>query len=57
MNACQHQRAYTYLDQTDEGPVFIVRQCSDCRAEIVRREINEDFIREEAQRQPALISE
>lgn len=54
---CQHQRAYTYTEAKDDGRVFIVRQCYDCHAEIVRREINEDFVKQEAQRQPALISE
>lgn len=45
MNAnCQHQRAYTYLDQTEDGPVFIVRKCHDCHAEIVRHEMSEQKI-------------
>ena len=57
MSDCHHPRACTYLEQMEGEPVFIVRQCPDCHAEIVRREIKEETIEESIQRQPALINE
>ncbi|MEI8288628.1 MAG: hypothetical protein WCH99_04095 [Verrucomicrobiota bacterium] len=48
MNACNHHSSYTYTDNTDDGKAYLVRQCNDCHQEIVRRELNAEFIIKEA---------